>query len=210
MLAKQFPWIIALLLLAGSVAATAYQLYPFYLDETSKKEQQASNIPKQAITPERTPKRNIAKFELFGDFSAPAAQITKQENLPKTRLRLTLTGVSASNDPKRAKALVEGPDRTTLNYAIGDQLPGNATLHAVYRDRIVLDRAGSLETLEFPKLSSSNFVASTTPEPEPIPTITTPPVDVTNINTMRNNLSAADKKSIKDKLSALRAKLKQP
>jgi hypothetical protein len=74
----------------------------------------------------------------------------------------------------------------------------------------VLDRAGSLETLEFPKLSSSNFVASTTPEPEPIPTITTPPVDVTNINTMRNNLSAADKKSIKDKLSALRAKLKQP
>ncbi len=90
----------------------------------------------------------VAAAHLFGVAPSPT---TAQDpaNAPLSSSNLTLTGTIATQDPRRGVAIISdgGPAKV---FAVGDAV-GGARLHSVYLDRVILDRAGSLETLVLPR-----------------------------------------------------------
>ena len=123
----------------------------------------ASTAPAQ-----ETSKRPVSELVSLHLFGRPLAVIETApepvENLPETRLRLTLRGISAGTGDNPGGALVEGENRKTDFYRVGTKLPGNVKLHAVYADRIILDRKGKLENLSFPeKWEKSTYFQSVRP-----------------------------------------------
>lgn len=218
MLSRPVTALVVLCVIALSVSATAYQLYPLYLEHTSQKpavSRQNTSIEQQVT---KRPTRDIASYALFGAANSNPTPVQQTENLPETKLRLTLTGVSASSDTKSARALIEGPDRNTESYAIGDTVPGNATLHEVHPDRVVLSRGGKLETLGFPDISSgtrllSTVIAEQNTEQDDqqynIPTAIPGSTPTLPNNTQLPTITSEQKQSIRDRLNALRARLRQ-
>ncbi|HTR00880.1 MAG TPA: type II secretion system protein N [Candidatus Acidoferrum sp.] len=103
----------------------------------------------------------IAGKHLFG---APVvAPPNAAATLPETMLQLTLRGVAVSSNEKNSSAMIAGPNGKVVNYMAGKELPGGAVLSRVYKDRVVLEREGSYETLLFaqPKKSiDARVVAS--------------------------------------------------
>jgi general secretion pathway protein C len=93
---------------------------------------------------------SIANAHLFGQAPAPAIA-GNGANAPQTSMPLVLTGVMAANDPRDGLAIL-GPSITaTKVYAVGDNIPGGARLHAVFADRVLLERNGQLESLALPR-----------------------------------------------------------
>lgn len=90
----------------------------------------------------------IANAHLFGAHAAPAA--ADAANAPQTDMRLVLTGVIAGEDPSTGVAILGESASSAKVYGTGDTLPGGAKLHAVYADRVILDRNGQLESLPLP------------------------------------------------------------
>jgi general secretion pathway protein C len=222
MLSKQLPLIAAILIILLSAASVGLQLYPFYL------ESQTPNISIQAKPDQPTqdttnkPKYNVAAFKMFGDYNAqPQPKADTLKKIPTTKLKLRLTGVSADKEQKLGSALIEDPKRDTERYVIGDELPGGAKLHEVYQDRIILSRGGKLETLFFPETSGGPQLLTATTANEPdyrdseqvMPTVMggiPTNVDEKIINTNElPKITPAQKQNIRDRLSALRARLKQ-
>ncbi len=78
------------------------------------------------------------------------AKTAVPENAPDTRLKLTLRGALASDDPANARAIIADPKGQDEQYSIGDTLPGNAELSEIYPDRVILKRSGRYETLRLP------------------------------------------------------------
>lgn len=80
---------------------------------------------------------------------------------PVTRLNLQLRGTIAADEAGRSLAIIaEGGGKEHV-YAVGDPVPGNATLHAVYTDRVLLRRAGQLETLPLPRAQEGGGATAT-------------------------------------------------
>lgn len=105
----------------------------------------------------------IRALNLFGKTQVEQAKAPVQTvDAPKTRLRLTLTGVVASSDPERALAIIEsGGSQDT--YAVGDTIEKTkAELQQVLPDRVLLKYQGNTETL---MLDGETFSRSGTPIP---------------------------------------------
>lgn len=95
--------------------------------------------------------KEVANLHLFGEADVklvPSARALI--NAPNTRLRLTLRGVLAIDDPTLAIAIIADDKGKEKYYKTGAALPGNATLHTIYADRVILSRAKGLETLPLP------------------------------------------------------------
>jgi len=90
----------------------------------------------------------IARAPLFG---ALPASTPNGANAPRTRVNLVLAGTLAVKDPKAGLAIIGETAQAARLYAAGSTLPGGVRLHEVYRDRVVLDRDGALETLPLPR-----------------------------------------------------------
>lgn len=96
---------------------------------------------------------SIAERNFFG--LASDKPVVDVQALPETKLELTLRGAFAAAEGEPATAIIEEDNRkVSETYLVGDELPGDATLSAVYPDRIVLSRNGLLETLYFPSDAS--------------------------------------------------------
>jgi len=93
--------------------------------------------------------QSIVSAHLFG-IAAPEATVQDPANAPESTSNLVLAGTIATQDPKRGMAIISdgGPSKV---YSVGDNI-GGASLHSVYLDRVILDRAGALETLLLPRL----------------------------------------------------------
>ena len=145
---------------------------------------------------------DIAKFNLFGDTSQkPIKAIAIEKNLPKTKLRLTLTGVLVNQTD--ASALILGPNNQTEYYRINDELPGGATLKQVYPDRVIVNRSGRLENLYFVEskpLDIQRFAPDDTNSLTPQEQGTAPPPQSKEITNARSQ-------SIKSRLSKLKKRL---
>lgn len=150
---NQSPRLLTLLLGAGMTTATGWQAYLFWQELQNT----GATVPvKAAVQPRPAqPGIKVSEAHLFGAENSDDAPAELSEDLPETNLRLVLRGVSASAFESDARsdggALIEGPDRKTNYYLIGSELPGSASLKAVYPDRIVIARQGSLEKLYFPE-----------------------------------------------------------
>ena len=70
---------------------------------------------------------------------------------PTTRLKLVLMGVFAHKQEERSTAIISEQRKPGKLFHIGDKVPGNATLAAVYEDRVLLNSRGKLEALYFPQ-----------------------------------------------------------
>lgn len=91
---------------------------------------------------------DILKANLFGrapdDEQARTLQPTEE-----TRLPLTLQGVFVAEPASDSAAIIARKGQAGRLYAIGDELPGNATLRAVQAEQVILLRTGQHETLTF-------------------------------------------------------------
>lgn len=86
---------------------------------------------------------SILRANLFGKSPTPTGT-----DAPVTTMNLKCPLVFADvRDEKRGWAAI-GPSTNDVKvYEVGDDLPNGARLHAVYVDRVLLDRGGSIEAL---------------------------------------------------------------
>lgn len=98
--------------------------------------------------------RSIVSAHVFGEAGAEPV-LTKTVNAPDTRLNLKLRGTIAAGDEKYAHAIIGDGKGKNEVYFIKDSVPGGARLHQVYPDKVILNRAGTLETLRLPRTSES-------------------------------------------------------
>jgi len=97
--------------------------------------------------------QSVVSAHLFGAYVAdPATQ--DPNHAPLSSANLVLTGTIATQDPKHGVAIISdgGPSKV---YSVGENVNG-ASLHSVYLDHVILNRAGVLETLVLPRLLASN------------------------------------------------------
>ncbi len=98
------------------------------------------------------PPLNLAALgsgHLFG--VAPAPPAVNDANAPETNMPLVLTGIIAATDPKNGLAIIGTAASNAKIYPVGQRVPGNARVHAVYVDRVLLERNGTLEALMLPR-----------------------------------------------------------
>jgi general secretion pathway protein C len=86
-------------------------------------------------------------------------------NAPPSSMPLVLAGVLATSDPKEGMAIIGESAAAAKVVAVGQQVPGGATLHSVYNDRAVIDRGGALESVLLPRRSEGTFAAAPPPPP---------------------------------------------
>lgn len=136
--------VILVVLMSISVARTAL----FFIENIGD-----AAIEPVAVTPSRgrTPTSaplDIASLSLFGKqvIQREAPQVV---DAPKTSLNLELQGVFVAEDPDDSTAIVAERNKGGELFQIGDRLPGNATLDAVFEDHILIRRGARLEKLMF-------------------------------------------------------------
>jgi len=97
---------------------------------------------------------NIVSAHLFGVQQSASTAVTAA---PKTRLKLNLMGLVASDDPRFARALIGLESAPPQSYAVGDEITRtDARVHAVERERVLLDRAGRIESLALDRVELAN------------------------------------------------------
>jgi len=99
--------------------------------------------------------RKIAQLHLMGK-PAPASSSKQVANAPETTLNLKLLGVLAG-DKEYGYAIISSGGNKIKHYGLGDDVPGGATLHAVYSDRVILERDIRMETLRLPRANAKGF-----------------------------------------------------
>ena len=92
----------------------------------------------------------LASAHLFGEADKTAVNTSKAAT--ETRLNLVLRGVLAADSPRYAIAIISsGKNGKEEIYGIDDTLPGNARLHEVHAEHVLLERNGQLEILKLTK-----------------------------------------------------------
>lgn len=110
----------------------------------------------------------IANSHLFGQPAAPKPAAVDATNAPKTTAPLILAGTIASDDPREGLAIIGENSNSAKVYAVGNSLPGGVRLHSVYKDRVLLDRGGQIESLALPRKYSGGSAAPLPPPPPPV------------------------------------------
>lgn len=115
--------------------------------------------------------QSISSAHLFGeaaDEDESPAPVVELEQLEETNLRnLKLRGTIASDEPEFSIAIIADSGNEEKVYAVGDPVASGASLHAVYRDRVVLNEQGALTNLSLPRefaASRSTYVAPPVPD----------------------------------------------
>lgn len=92
----------------------------------------------------------IHALNLFGAYSQSVVvenESEEVEDAPETNLKLTLTGVVASDDEEKSAAIIENSGAQEI-YAIDETVNGTrAVLKNIYTDRVLIRHSGRLETL---------------------------------------------------------------
>ncbi len=105
----------------------------------------------------------IVNAHVFGS----AAGLAGGPDAPPTSMPLVLTGVIADKDPARGQAIIGANAAAAKLYSVNAVIPGGARLHAVYRDRVLLERNGALETLALPRTALGGVTTSANLPPLP-------------------------------------------
>jgi general secretion pathway protein C len=127
--------------------------------------------------PDRMLVRQLPGWHLMGEVTAVAEPVKTATPVeaPDTQLKLTLKGALASDDKDNARAIIADQRGQDEHYAIGDTLPGNAELSAIYPDRVILQRGGRYETLRLPTdIKPGNNVYSAVATPAAVRSAQTP------------------------------------
>ena len=90
----------------------------------------------------------VSDLPLFGKTSE-SPRVQQAAEAPTTKLNLELQGVFIAEEPDRSTAIVGERSKTGELFEIGDRLPGNAILTAVFVDHILIRRGSRTEKLMF-------------------------------------------------------------
>ena len=104
----------------------------------------------------------LSELNLFGSLE----QVITPEvvDAPKTSLNLELKGVITADDPAASTAIVAQKGKSGELFSIGDRLPGNAILNAVFDDHILIKRGTRIEKLQFAEsLAAQQLVSDPAP-----------------------------------------------
>jgi general secretion pathway protein C len=118
-----------------------------------------------AIRPSINPTLQLAVIvnaHLFG-----VSGVTASGDAPTTTMPLVLAGVIADKDPAKGQAIIGENAGAAKLYAVGGAIPGGAHLHAVYSDRVLLERNGGLETLKLPRTPQSGSLVPQSAQQQP-------------------------------------------
>ena len=136
------------LILAALIAIELARVAISFLGGPVKTPQPVVNRP---AAPHLRPGVDVQKVVSAHLFGIAAVEPGGQDpaSAPLSSANLVLAGTIASQDPKHGVAIITdgGPSKV---YSVGDNVSG-ATLHSVYLDHVILDRAGVLETLMLPR-----------------------------------------------------------
>ena len=111
----------------------------------------AAAVPRPANTRE-VDLPAIVNAHLFGQ---KAAAPVSAGDAPASTMPLVLAGIYAVSDPNRGMAIIGQTATNARLVQVGGAIAGGAKLHAVYSDRVLIDRGGSLESVYLPKTPSS-------------------------------------------------------
>ena len=101
-----------------------------------------------ATAPQAMPIEQVRALHLFGQPKQKPAP-APAENLQETKLSLTLVGVFVGEQGAPSRAFIAKQGGMAESYVVGDRLPGNAKLAAVYVDRVVIIRDDVRELIRF-------------------------------------------------------------
>lgn len=105
----------------------------------------------QSRTLQSSAQVDIARWHLFG--RSAASNPLNLAALPETPLDLELRGiVSGMQSEQDGYAIIVARDGGQWVYAVGDSVPGGATVRAITPEQVVLRRNGQDETLSLPEL----------------------------------------------------------
>ncbi|WP_044874994.1 type II secretion system protein N [Pseudomonas sp. LFM046] len=69
---------------------------------------------------------------------------------PSTNLRLTLLGSFVHAGPDKSTAIIQYEGGKPRRFSAGEEITSGVKVHAVYRNRVEIERNGRLESLSFP------------------------------------------------------------
>jgi general secretion pathway protein C len=171
---QRLPAIISLLLVIACAHAMAKISWMFLPEgETSMQQRLSSRTPIVNRANQEQAIRQVANAHLFGEMKTAAAprQATKA---PETRLNLVLRGVIAVDPMALSHAIIaRGNNGAEEVYAVGDKMPGGVIVEEVHPDHVVLNRSGSLETLQLIKDEDVGTVMTPNNTRNSLPTGTT-------------------------------------
>ncbi len=99
---------------------------------------------------------DLISRNLFGESTSASSQkIETSKPATVTKLPLTLLSIFASDSNRSSAAIISREDQPPKRYKISDTLPGNAILIEIFKDKVILLRAGNREVLSFPKMTNS-------------------------------------------------------
>tara|TARA_R110002072_G_scaffold51389_1_gene137860 strand:+ start:48559 stop:49524 length:966 start_codon:yes stop_codon:yes gene_type:complete len=117
----------------------------FFIEHLNQSEVTVGGHPAQ-----QTQAKNIDTTQirdLFGKYQETDAPQTV--DAPQTTLNLELQGIFTAETAADSTAIVAQRGQSGELYRIGDRLPGNATLEAVFEDHILIKRGARTEKLPF-------------------------------------------------------------
>ena len=120
----------------------------------------------RAVTQPSSSYDNLIESHLFGTAPKtppPATEIVV--DAPDTTLNLSLTGILFGEGNVPNQAIISSGRNAEKTYHIGQAIDNanGATLHAVYADRVILNRGDRLETLRLPKVQATSTTATRFP-----------------------------------------------
>ncbi len=95
----------------------------------------------------------IVASHLFGEASQTTVPVNDSiVDAPDTNLNLELRGITSTENGAGGSAIIADGRGHEKTYTVGDAIDGagGTMVHAIYEDRVILNRAGNLETLRLP------------------------------------------------------------
>ncbi|MGD2117148.1 MAG: type II secretion system protein N [Chromatiales bacterium] len=135
--------------------AIAFAVQTFMNNESNKPT--ASAFEKKENTITSTSRRDYSKLASWNLFGVPikkdANKIPTAKPVPtaETRLKLELLGTVSNSTSNDGFAIISQDGKQHKTYHTGDNLPGNAVLYAVEKNRVILKRNDRLESLALKK-----------------------------------------------------------
>ena len=105
----------------------------------------AGHLGREGSAAARASLPSLASMELFGELQEAAPS----QAAPQTSLNLELQGVFIAPDTGQSTAIIGRKNEAGEVYRVGDRLPGNSTLSAVYSDHVLIRHGQRVERLPF-------------------------------------------------------------
>ena len=162
---RTLPQILTVIL----VVAIAWELVQLTWLLLERKEPAPIPLPMPGVGTAEVPQQRgpdiqkIAGADLFGREEAEAP--ADAANAAPTQMNLVLSAVFATNDPAKGIAIIGESAAAANVFAVGEAVRPGTKLHAVYPDRVILDRGGNLEALALPTQNLAGVQMTRAPAP---------------------------------------------